>query len=623
MTQQIINVGTLPNDGTGDTLLSAMNKINTNFTDLYSTSYSANVVNSFNSRNGAVNLLTADVTSALTYTPLNKAGDTTSGLIVLGQGFVSNNTGSINVNAASLASLPAAATGTVLRAINLDTKSTLLTIDSYVNAGNPSSSLVLRGARGTGAAPTAIQNTDIIGSVGGSGFGASIYQTSSPGQINFVAEGNFTNSSTPTAISFQVTPTGSNVSAEVLRLTNAGNLNLTGNYTTSNSNPSVNLNDTSGTGQTNINFQSAGVVQWGWGNPSSSGLFQLSRYVGGVYSNSPIAVSNSSGLVTIANGFTSNAFSQVTTSGTTNTLQVQDTGGNGANLKLVGNGATTPSKFLRVQGGSFGIVNNAYTTQILTLTDAGNLSTSGGMDGTVIGANTPQNGTFTGLTANATATISSTSPLMVFNATSGTTLGTINFNAASSTAWQVQPTSTNFAIARYNAGSFVDSPLLISNSTGNVTFTDAIVPNTTKGIVGTVAADSAVAGSIGEFQTASSQTVAVSSTVTFNATSISLPAGDWDVWGVMTTNPAGSTTTSQYQCGISTSTGAFGTLATGVNNTNVVAGVAIAAGGGVTIVSPVTRINISSTTVVYVVGNISFASSTLTASTAIFARRRR
>ena len=36
MTQQIINIGTAANDGTGDPLRTAFNKINTNFTELYS-----------------------------------------------------------------------------------------------------------------------------------------------------------------------------------------------------------------------------------------------------------------------------------------------------------------------------------------------------------------------------------------------------------------------------------------------------------------------------------------------------------------------------------------------------------------------------------------------------------
>lgn len=66
-----------------------------------------------------------------------------------------------------------------------------------------------------------------------------------------------------------------------------------------------------------------------------------------------------------------------TTSGSTSTLIITDTGASGANLRFVGNGATTPNKTIRVISGSLGVVNSAYASQILTLTDAGNLSVTG------------------------------------------------------------------------------------------------------------------------------------------------------------------------------------------------------------------------------------------------------
>jgi hypothetical protein len=228
MTKQVINVGTLPNDGTGDTLLSAMNKINANFTDLYTTSYSTNVVNSFNNRAGTVNLLNTDITSALTYTPANKAGDTFTGLVVLNNGFVSGQAGVFNSNIASLGSLPTAPIGTMIRAINLDTTQTVLNLDSFVNAGGTMSALTMRGSRGIGSAPTAIQSTDVIGQIGVFGYATTQFNTSPSAQINFVSEGGFTNASTPTAIAFQVTATGSATPSELMRLTSAGNLILSG-----------------------------------------------------------------------------------------------------------------------------------------------------------------------------------------------------------------------------------------------------------------------------------------------------------------------------------------------------------------------------------------------------------
>ena len=66
-----------------------------------------------------------------------------------------------------------------------------------------------------------------------------------------------------------------------------------------------------------------------------------------------------------------------TGSNTFQTLYISDAGSNGVSIKLTGNGATTPSKFLRVFNGEFNIVNNAYTADLLTLDDSGNLSVAG------------------------------------------------------------------------------------------------------------------------------------------------------------------------------------------------------------------------------------------------------
>jgi hypothetical protein len=67
-----------------------------------------------------------------------------------------------------------------------------------------------------------------------------------------------------------------------------------------------------------------------------------------------------------------------TSSGATGTLVLSDTSsGNGCNIKLTGNGATTPSKYMRVAAGTFGIINNAYSSAILTLSDSGDLAVTG------------------------------------------------------------------------------------------------------------------------------------------------------------------------------------------------------------------------------------------------------
>lgn len=61
--------------------------------------------------------------------------------------------------------------------------------------------------------------------------------------------------------------------------------------------------------------------------------------------------------------------------GPTALVAITDTGNtNGVNLRLVGNGATTPSKTIHVASGAFRIANDAYSADIFVLTDAGALS---------------------------------------------------------------------------------------------------------------------------------------------------------------------------------------------------------------------------------------------------------
>ena len=67
----------------------------------------------------------------------------------------------------------------------------------------------------------------------------------------------------------------------------------------------------------------------------------------------------------------------ITTASKTNSLILTDTGTFGANLKLTGDGATTPTKTIRVNGGQFQIVNSAYSAVPLSLTDSGNLTVTG------------------------------------------------------------------------------------------------------------------------------------------------------------------------------------------------------------------------------------------------------
>jgi hypothetical protein len=69
-----------------------------------------------------------------------------------------------------------------------------------------------------------------------------------------------------------------------------------------------------------------------------------------------------------------NTFVDIATGGT---IINGSSNSNGANVELIGNGSTTPKKFLRAQGGQFQILNDAYSSPVLTITDAGNATIPG------------------------------------------------------------------------------------------------------------------------------------------------------------------------------------------------------------------------------------------------------
>lgn len=66
-----------------------------------------------------------------------------------------------------------------------------------------------------------------------------------------------------------------------------------------------------------------------------------------------------------------------TTSGSIGTHVITDTGANGVNLKFVGDGGTTPNKYIRAKSGNLEFINSAYSAVLASLTDAGNFTATG------------------------------------------------------------------------------------------------------------------------------------------------------------------------------------------------------------------------------------------------------
>lgn len=173
--------------------------------------------------------------------------------------------------------------------------------------------------------------------------------------------------------------------------------------------------------------------------------------------------------------------------------------------------------------------------------------------------------------------------------------------------------STPLSIAQGGTGS----------ATGNPTFASVTFNPTTGGIVGTTTNDNAAAGKVGELIESivlGGAAVAVTTATASDITSISLTAGDWNVWGQVQTLPAGGTTTTQI-IGWTSATSA--TLPTPPNkgSFNQLAGISLAAGNGAGIPIGIQRLSLSGTTTVYLSCSVTFAVSTMGVYGYIGARR--
>ncbi len=115
MTQQLINIGSVPNDGTGDPLRTAMNKVNQNFTDLYTTPLVSGNVSVGNS---TVNIFANSTTVVIGNTTVNATSNSSTYKIA-------NSTGTLTETATSL-TVSANATGFVSVGNS--------TVNTYVNS---------------------------------------------------------------------------------------------------------------------------------------------------------------------------------------------------------------------------------------------------------------------------------------------------------------------------------------------------------------------------------------------------------------------------------------------------------------------------------------------------------
>ena len=109
---------------------------------------------------------------------------------------------------------------------NANESNTFITADSYGN-GNVHSDFLFRRARGTMAAPLAVQANDIIGQIQARGYGATGFATTARAGIRMTAAQNWTDTAQGAYLAFMTNPNNSAaINVERMRITDAGDVGI-------------------------------------------------------------------------------------------------------------------------------------------------------------------------------------------------------------------------------------------------------------------------------------------------------------------------------------------------------------------------------------------------------------
>lgn len=186
--------------------------------------------------------------------------------------------------------------------------------------------------------------------------------------------------------------------------------------------------------------------------------------------------------------------------------------------------------------------------------------------------------------------------------------------AANDTAGFVSLGSGNWICLWYKRQS--GQPLATALSAASIAFTS------TSGVIGTTTNDNAAAGSVGEIIesqiTGGSAVPLTVSGTAYDVTSISLTAGDWDVWGNIGFLPNAATTFTVIQGAINTTSA---TMANPNNGAAFLLQLTFTTGQIQTVPVGQKRLSLAGTTTVYLIAAANFAVNTMGAFGSISARR--
>jgi hypothetical protein len=173
----------------------------------------------------------------------------------------------------------------------------------------------------------------------------------------------------------------------------------------------------------------------------------------GASGSAALVVNASSGNPAIINGANSSTgaglsiVGDFTGSGNTNLLQLSDPNNtNGVNLKLIGNGSTTPNKYVRTVNGALQILNSAYSANLFALADNGNLTLASVGASQLLYVSAPSGDTST-IEASANGNASSASLLMQQDASHNGYLrnqdtGSLFLGTGSTNFWNISSAGT-------------------------------------------------------------------------------------------------------------------------------------------------------------------------------------
>ena len=232
------------------------------------------------------------------------------------------------------------------------------------------------------------------------------------------------------------------------------------------------------------------------------------------------------------------------------------------------------------------------------------------------------NANITGGTATFTqqSGLAMTTPSFYLNDTANSQGTLMFFKRSGTNIWGFQTGPSNvWSLNRYNGGVYVDSPIQVNNSTGQVTLgtmntTGLFAPASTVGILGTATNDNAPSGSWGEYGTKLTTGTALTTGVTATVASQALGAGDWDVQCDVALNTNASTVVSLLAIGLNTVAATLPAQNSGARTKLVINNFG-GSGGGTTaeISTPLVRYSLAGTTTIYCVTNAGFTTSTASA----------